>query len=75
MKDTLQRFLFENLAVRGELVHLDATWQAVIERHNYPEPVQKVLGELMVAVSLLMATLNLKANSLLKFKAMVRLVC
>ena len=62
MKDTLQRFLFENLAVRGELVHLDATWQAVLERHDHPEPVQKVLGELMVAVSLLMATLKFKGQ-------------
>lgn len=63
MKDTLQRFIFENLAVRGELVHLDATWQAVLENHNYPLPVQKVLGELMSAVSLLMATI--KFNGLL----------
>lgn len=60
MKDTLQRFIFENLAVRGELVHLDATWQAVIEHHNYPPAVQKILGELMSAVSLLMATLKFK---------------
>jgi len=58
MKDTLRRFLFENLAVRGELVHLDATWQAILERHDYPRPVQKVLGELMSAVSLLIATLK-----------------
>ena len=62
MKDTLQRFLFENLAVRGELVHLDATWQAVLEAHNYPLPLQKVLGELMSAVSLLMATLKFKGQ-------------
>lgn len=62
MKDTLQRFLFENLAVRGELVHLDATWQAVLEGHDYPQPVRKVLGELMSAVSLLMATLKFKGQ-------------
>jgi len=62
MKDTLQRFLFENLAVRGEIVHLDATWQAVLERHQYPGPVQKVLGELMAAVSLLIATLKFKGQ-------------
>lgn len=62
MKDTLQRFLFENLAVRGELVHLDATWQAVLERHDYPQPLQKILGELMSAVSLLMATLKFKGQ-------------
>lgn len=62
MKDTLQRFLFENIAARGELVRLDATWQAVLERHDYPAPVQKVLGELMSAVSLLLATLKFKGQ-------------
>lgn len=62
MKDTLHRFLFENLAVRGELVRLDATWQAILERHTYPAPVQKVLGELMSAVSLLLATLKFKGQ-------------
>ena len=62
MKDSLQRFLFENIAVRGELVHLDATWQAVLERHHYPKPIQNVLGELMAAVSLLMATLKFEGQ-------------
>lgn len=62
MKDTLQRFLFENIAVRGELVSLDTTWQAVLERHDYPTPIQKVLGELMAAVSLLMATLKFEGQ-------------
>jgi len=62
MKDTLQKFLFENLAVRGELVHLDASWQAVLEKHDYPVAVQKVLGELMAVVSLLMATLKFKGQ-------------
>lgn len=62
MKDTLQRFLFENLAIRGEIVHLDATWQTVLKHHDYPKPVQKVLGELMSAVSLLIATLKFKGQ-------------
>lgn len=62
MKDTLQRFLFENLAIRGELVHLDATWQAVLEQHDYQPAIKKVLGELMCAVSLLLATLKFKGQ-------------
>lgn len=68
MKDTLQRFLFENLSVRGELVHLDATWQAVLERHDYPAPVQKVLGELMSAVCLLIATLKFEGQLIAQIK-------
>lgn len=58
MSDTLQRFLFENAAIRGELVHLDATWQAALERRDYPESVRNLLGEMMVASVLLSATLK-----------------
>jgi len=58
MTDSLQRFLFENTPVRGHLVHLDATWRAVLERHDYPEPLRALLGELMAAGALLSATLK-----------------
>jgi len=47
--DSLQRFVFEGAPVRGEIVHLDATWRAVLERHEYPLPLRTVLGELMAA--------------------------
>ena len=56
--DLLQRFMFNEAPVRGELVHLDASWQAVLERHPYPPPVRKLLGELMVSALLLSATLK-----------------
>lgn len=56
--DSLQRFVFEDLAVRGELVHLDATWQAILERHDYPQPVRDLLGQMMAAAALLSATLK-----------------
>lgn len=58
MTDSLQRFLFENTPVRGQLVHLDATWRAVLERHDYPLPLRALLGELMAAGALLSATLK-----------------
>lgn len=57
-RDSLRRFLFEGAAVRGVLVHLDATWRAVLERHDYPEPLRELLGEMMSAVALLSATLK-----------------
>lgn len=57
-RDALHRFLFENTAVRGELVQLDNTWRAVLERHDYPPAVRQVLGELMAAAALLSATLK-----------------
>jgi molecular chaperone Hsp33 len=58
MHDTIQRFLFEHAPVRGEIVHLDATWRAVLERHDYPPAVRALLGEMMAAAALLTATLK-----------------
>lgn len=68
MSDTLQRFLFENLGIRGELVRLDATWQAVLERHDYPPVVRERLGELMAASVLLSATLKLNGAMTLQVR-------
>jgi len=56
--DQLHRYLFEQFAVRGELVTVSETWKQILENHNYPQPVKKVLGELLVATSLLTATLK-----------------
>ncbi len=64
--DSLQRFLFENEPVRGELVHLDTAWRNVIERHDYPEVLQTIMGELTAAAVLLAATLKLKGALVLQ---------
>lgn len=57
-QDQLHRYLFNHHAVRGELVTVSQTWRDIIDHHHYPLPVQKVLGELLVATSLLTATLK-----------------
>ena len=58
VQDQLHRYLFENAAVRGELVNVTQTWRDVLKTHDYPAPVQQLLGELLVATSLLTATLK-----------------
>jgi molecular chaperone Hsp33 len=59
-QDTLQKFIFDNATVRGELVDISATWREVQARHDYPAPVKRVLGEMVAAAALLSA--NLKFN-------------
>jgi molecular chaperone Hsp33 len=58
MNDKLQKFLFENAAVRGELVEISNTWQQVLARHDYPKAVQTLLGEMLSAAALLSANLK-----------------
>jgi len=59
-KDTLQKFIFDNAAVRGELVEISNAWREIQSRHDYPAPVRKLLGEMVAAAALLSA--NLKFN-------------
>jgi molecular chaperone Hsp33 len=59
-QDTLQKFIFDNATVRGELIDISATWRDVQSRHDYPAPVKRVLGEMVAAAALLSA--NLKFN-------------
>lgn len=63
MADTLQKFMFENTAVRGELVELSDTWHQVQARTDYPKAVKTLLGEMLSAAALLSA--NLKFNGAL----------
>ncbi len=58
--DTLQKFIFDNAAVRGEFVEISTTWREIQNRHSYPPAVTTVLGEMVAAAALLSA--NLKFN-------------
>lgn len=66
--DSLSNFLFENADVRGEIVHLDATWKQVIDRHEYPPVLRNLLGEMMAAAVLLIGTLKFKGRLTLQLK-------
>ena len=59
-KDILQKFIFDNAAVRGELVETSNAWREIQSRHAYPKAVRALLGEMVAAAALLSA--NLKFN-------------
>jgi molecular chaperone Hsp33 len=66
--DSLQRFIFEHLAIRGEIVHLDATWRAVLEQRDYPGQLRDLLGEFMAAAALLSATIKFSGSLILQVR-------
>ncbi|MDG4554041.1 MAG: Hsp33 family molecular chaperone HslO [Candidatus Competibacter sp.] len=68
-RDYLQRFLFENLPTRGEIVRLDATWRTVLERRAYPPAVRQVLGEAVAAAALISATIKFDGLLTLQIQA------
>src|SRR5213082_1726305 len=42
--DYVQRFLFENLDIRGRLVCLTDAWQRMLDGRGYPEDIVALLG-------------------------------
>ncbi|SFM22784.1 Hsp33 family molecular chaperone HslO [Halopseudomonas yangmingensis] len=56
--DITQRFIFEHADVRGELVALDHSYREILAKHDYPQPVRQLLGEMLAAAVLLSTTLK-----------------
>ncbi|MAR01868.1 MAG: Hsp33 family molecular chaperone HslO [Oceanospirillaceae bacterium] len=67
-QDQLQRFSFDHTSIRGELAHLNSTFQDVIRRHAYPRTIAIALGELMAATALLSASLKFPGRLTLQLR-------
>ncbi|MCC2624545.1 MAG: redox-regulated molecular chaperone Hsp33 [Burkholderiales bacterium] len=62
MKSYIQRFIFDKLPLRGAFVVLDDVWHTISSQREYPEGIQRFMGELLVANVLLTANLKLKGK-------------
>lgn len=67
--DSTQRFLFNHFAIRGEIVGLDQSYKAVLDRHNYPEKIQKMIGEFMAASALLSSSIKFDGSLIIQLTA------
>jgi molecular chaperone Hsp33 len=65
MSDLLHVFLFEQIAVRGALVQLNESWREIRGLHNYPAPLERLLGESIVASALLASTIKTTDGALI----------
>ena len=66
--DSMQRFTFDETDVRGELVGLHKSLNAVLSKHEYPEALKIELGKLMVASALMSATLKYEGRLCLQVR-------
>jgi molecular chaperone Hsp33 len=57
-----RRFLFEDMDLRGELVHLDRALSDISAIHAYPPGVNRLLGEFVAASVLLAGTLKFRGT-------------
>lgn len=56
--DLVRRFIFEREPVRGHWVRLESAWRDLRAHGNYPQPVERLLGEAVAAAVLLAASLK-----------------
>ncbi len=68
-QDTLQRFVFENTPVRGNIVHLNQTFHQALHKQLMPTGLRNALGELMAASALLSATLKMNGSLVLQIQS------
>ena len=57
-ESTIRRFLFENLNIRGALVHLGDVWQQMQVDRNYQPTVAQLLGETATVTALIAGQLK-----------------
>ena len=68
-QDKFQRFLFEGLGVRGEVVSLDQSWQSILATRDYPDTVKTQLGQGLAAVVLLTGTIKFDGSLILQVQS------
>lgn len=66
--DTLQRFLFENRSVRGEIVHLSESFKAIVSGRDYPEKINELLGQALASAAIICGLLKGKGRLTVQFQ-------
>lgn len=72
-KDSLQRFMFENAAIRGEIAHIDTTFAEIMNQRTYPPFIHNLLGEALVSCLLLSGSVKFEGELSLQFQSDKRL--
>lgn len=71
--DSLQRFMFEHAAIRGEIIHLDNTFQTILNQRDYPPRIKYLLGEALMACVFLISGLKFEGSVSIQFQGDHRL--
>lgn len=67
--DTLHRFLFQDVPIRGNLVNLNLSYQQALQHQEMPKALKLALGELMAASALLTATLKMDGALIMQIQS------
>jgi len=71
--DSIYRFIFENHSVRGQWVRLNQSYSTIVNQHQYPPLIKKLLGEMLVVVTMLSAIVKFKGRLTVQFQGKSKL--
>lgn len=69
MTDIRQRFYIHECPVRGEVVAIQNTLTTILAQRDYPQAIQVLLGEMLVASALLASTLKIQGRISLQIQS------
>lgn len=67
--DTLVPFALEELDCRGRIARLGPALDTILDRHDYPEPVARLLGEAVVLTALIGSSLKFDGRFILQIQS------
>jgi molecular chaperone Hsp33 len=67
-QDLIQRFIFENMPIRGEWARLTESYQTIMQQHQYPPLLKQILGEMLVSAALLSAIIKFDGRLTIQFQ-------
>ncbi len=67
-KDSLHRFIFDHIPIRGEFIHLQTSLQTILNQHPYPPAVKKLLSEALCVAGLLSAIIKFTGRLTVQFR-------
>ncbi len=67
--NTLHPFIFDNTAVRGNIVKLNSSFIEALQHQTLPPVIKQALGELMAASALLISTIKIDGTMVLQLQS------
>lgn len=67
--DTIQRFMFENTSVRGEILHLEEALVQLYEPHAYPDSIKELLSEAVLCTLFIASAFKFSGVLTLQFQS------
>lgn len=66
--DTLQPFIFEEAEIRGEIVHINQSYQQILTQQPYPDMLKQLLAEALVSCLLMASSIKFEGSLSLQFQ-------